>query len=64
MGDVPNQVSGDSEAEALDAIASRCPKCKGPTATGYGLMGGGVGAYEFCLADACDWMSKEQDGAE
>jgi hypothetical protein len=63
--DVAKQVSGDSEElEELELIIVRCPKCGGPTATGYGLMGGGLGPYTFCLEDACTWMDKQQDGEE
>lgn len=35
-----------------------CPKCRRDLMGGYGLMGGGVGRYEFCTADDCDWMQK------
>jgi hypothetical protein len=29
-----------------------CPKCKGPTEMGFGLAGGGYGAYTYC--EACN----------
>lgn len=38
-----------------------CPECGAPADTGYGLMGGGIGAYVFCTGDACDWFWKMQD---
>ncbi len=52
------------EPESLEL--TRCPKCQGPTDTGYGLMGGGVGPYVFCAGDeagddGCGWFYKEQD---
>lgn len=28
---------------------------------GYGLCGGGIGVYWYCVADGCDWFIKEQD---
>ncbi len=39
----------------------KCPLCGGETSFGYGLAGGGMGAYFFCLSDACDWFFKRQD---
>lgn len=42
----------------------RCPKCGGELFRGYGLMGGGIGVYEGCQEDGCDYFTKEQDGAE
>jgi len=35
-----------------------CPKCGTPTCEGYGLAGGGLGAYVHCSADACDYFEK------
>lgn len=38
-----------------------CPKCGADLHEGYGLMGGGIGAYEVCLADGCDYFTKWPD---
>lgn len=38
-----------------------CPKCGAPMFQGYGLAGGGCGAYEFCEAPGCDHFEKWQD---
>jgi len=39
-----------------------CPKCGAKAVErGYGLMGGGIGSYELCDTDACDWFAKQQD---
>jgi hypothetical protein len=39
----------------------KCPQCGSETTFGYGLMGGGCGAYQLCLNDKCEWFVKEQD---
>jgi len=31
---------------------------------GYGLAGGGVGAYTFCHREGCDYFDKVQDADE
>ena len=37
-----------------------CPKCGGANiGFGYGLAGGGMGAYEYC--EDCDWFEKHLD---
>jgi len=42
-----------------------CPKCgKGHVVQGFGLMGGGMGGYEFCDADNCHYFEKEQEPKE
>lgn len=46
------------------AFTDACPKCGGETTFGYGLMGGGMGAYVVCLTDDCDFFEKEQDPPE
>lgn len=38
-----------------------CPRCGSETMIGYGFAGGGIGGYECCSDDACDWMVKSQD---
>lgn len=38
-----------------------CPKCGTAAESGYGLMGGGVGGYEFCVVDGCCWFHKVMD---
>ncbi len=42
----------------------RCPKCGGELFYGYGLMGGGIGTYEGCDEDGCDYFYKEQDAED
>lgn len=51
----PTEFSKDGET---------CPKCGAAgegvgVFQGYGLMGGGCGAYEGC--DSCDWFAKRED---
>lgn len=41
-----------------------CPLCGGDIYYGFGLMGGGYGAYEFCLNDDCGFFDKEEDPME
>ena len=38
-----------------------CPKCGSPLHQGYGLAGGGMGAYEMCEAEGCGHFEKWQD---
>lgn len=38
-----------------------CPKCGQQVEHGYGLAGGGFGAYQLCTSDSCDWMHKEYE---
>jgi hypothetical protein len=43
---------------------TKCPKCGGTVVAGYGLAGGGMGAYWLCLDDRgadCDYFYKVQD---
>lgn len=35
-----------------------CPKCGSSLIQGFGLAGGGYGAYEFCEAEGCDHFQK------
>lgn len=37
-----------------------CPGCKVPAETGYGLAGGGIGAYSYC-PQCCKILAKTQD---
>lgn len=39
----------------------KCPRCGTHVTHGYGLMGGGIGAYVFCCDDSCDYFVKTQD---
>lgn len=46
----------------MTTTPEKCPKCgAGDVEHGYGLWGGGIGPYWFCIADECDWFRKEQD---
>jgi hypothetical protein len=42
-------------------IRNPCPKCGAELEQGYGLAGGGMGPYEFCPKDGCDYFTKSQD---
>jgi hypothetical protein len=42
----------------------KCPKCGSEILSGYGLAFGGMGVYEFCSNDGCDWFWKLQDSEE
>ena len=44
-----------------DRLPNICPKCGSPTTLGYGLAGGGIGAYTACDNDECDFFDKVQD---
>ena len=35
-----------------------CPRCGAHRQHGYGLMGGGMGAYVFCTSDDCGYFEK------
>ena len=37
----------------LGSTNGRCPECDGPLIIGFGLAGGGYGAYEYCAAEDC-----------
>lgn len=39
----------------------KCPKCGAELEFGYGLAGGGIGPYEYCHGEDCDYFSKTQD---
>lgn len=52
---------GPPEAESLPDI---CPKCGSETMFGYGLAGGGMGAYVMCDGpeeSTCDFFAKKYD---
>jgi hypothetical protein len=50
--------------DARPPIDGKCPKCGAETTGGYGLMGGGVGPYDFCEAGSCDYFHKTLDEDE
>lgn len=37
-----------------------CPKCGADMVEGFGLMGGGYGAYEACVAPGCGHFTKHE----
>lgn len=41
-----------------------CPKCGEPTVEGFGLAGGGYGAYEYCEAEGCGYFHKHPEMPE
>jgi hypothetical protein len=38
-----------------------CPKCGTELEMGYGLAGGGIGPYEYCPNERCNYFVKHQD---
>lgn len=52
-------VCGANPPPDADSLPDICPKCGSETFSGYGLMGGGCGAYVGC--DNCDFFAKQQD---
>ena len=45
-------------------VGAPCPKCGSEVLAGYGLAGGGMGAYEVCNNGDCDFFVKTQDAGE
>lgn len=44
------------------ARADQCPECGGRTLQhGYGLMGGGMGAYVFCTRKGCRFLHVDKE---
>lgn len=41
-----------------------CPDCGEPTVEGFGLAGGGYGAYEYCEAEGCGYFHKHPEMSE
>lgn len=54
-------VCGANPPPDAESLPDECPWCSNPTESGYGLMGGGCGAYVFCTDEACDFFAKQQD---
>lgn len=42
----------------------KCPKCGTHIIFGYGMAGGGMGAYQMCCNESCDYFDKTQDSDE
>jgi hypothetical protein len=42
-------------------ILNPCPKCGAQLEQGYGLAGGGIGPYEYCSSEQCDYFLKFPD---
>jgi hypothetical protein len=42
-------------------IYNPCPKCGSELEMGFGLAGGGYGAYEYCTNEKCDQFTKWQE---
>lgn len=39
-----------------------CPRCSSPVNTGFGLAGGGFGAYVYCSSEKCNYFEKFPEG--
>lgn len=50
--------------EVADPLPDRCPRCGGPTESGFGLAGGGFGSYVACDRPGCDFFAKVQSPDE
>lgn len=48
----------------IPAPGPPCPKCGAPTAQGFGLAGGGYGAYEYCDTPGCGHFEKFEEFPE
>ena len=42
-------------------MTGQCPICGGRLQAGYGLLGGGAGAYWSCIRRRCGWFHKERE---
>lgn len=60
MVDSSNQAEGIRPMGATDNI---CPKCGADLEIGYGMAGGGMGAYEYCPVSGTI-VTKDQDPDE
>lgn len=45
-------------------IYNPCPKCGSELEMGFGLAGGGYGAYEYCTNEKCNQFTKWQEYEE
>lgn len=42
--------------------ATLCPRCATHCESGYGFaFGGGLGGYEWCPGEGCEWYTKHHD---
>jgi hypothetical protein len=62
-----NRITGQLdriENELNQEPGDKCPRCGGELIYGFGLCGGGYGAYTFCGEDHCDYFVKKQEEDE
>lgn len=45
-------------------VYNPCPKCGSELEMGFGLAGGGYGAYEYCTNEKCNQFTKWQEHDE
>jgi hypothetical protein len=60
-------VTESGEHEVFDDLADQsapCPKCGQSLYQGYGLAGGGMGSYSYCMTEGCDYFDKTQDAED
>lgn len=51
--------------ETREAKMDKCPHCGSELEVGFGLAGGGYGAYTYCPAEDCGkYFDKTQEGDE
>lgn len=54
-------VTDPPPGDGLFSKDGKCPKCGTEIMRGYGLFGGGMGLYETCDSETCDYFVKHQD---
>ena len=53
-------ICGANPPPNAETLPEVCPKCGSKTDFGFGLAGGGYGAYVACESDDCDFFAKRQ----
>lgn len=51
---------GPPQQPNAETLPETCPECGAKTQFGFGLMGGGYGAYVLCEEDGCEFFAKRQ----
>ena len=58
MAGEPNFTCGGKDRNEKPSLPNECPKCGTQTGHGYGLAGGGIGPYVYCMGNNCDYFAK------